>query len=113
MNRKCAPSLWPRAFVTFAIHFLLLISVASRAEDVVRIVVPEPPGGGLAAPARALATGLSSVTGASYIVENRPCAITALGADLAARAPADGKTILYSGSAIVMNPWLQKLAPSP
>jgi tripartite-type tricarboxylate transporter receptor subunit TctC len=113
MNRKCAPSLWPRAFVTFAILFLLLISVASRAEDVVRIVVPVPPGGGLDATARALATGLSSVTGASYIVENRPGANTALGADLVARAPADGKTILYSGTAIVMNPWLQKLAPSP
>lgn len=92
---------------------LVCACASTLAQDVVRIIVPAPPGGGLDATARALATGLSSATGASYIVENRPGANTALGADAVARAPADGKTILYSGTAIVMNPWLQKLAPSP
>jgi tripartite-type tricarboxylate transporter receptor subunit TctC len=98
---------------TAACLTLILASFCATAEDVVRIVVPVPPGGGLDATARALASGLSSVTGASYVIENRPGANTALGADLAARAPADGRTILYSGTAIVMNPWLQQLAPSP
>jgi tripartite-type tricarboxylate transporter receptor subunit TctC len=98
---------------TAACLTLVLASFGATAEGVVRIVVPAPPGGGLDATARALAAGLSSVTDASYIIENRPGANTALGADLVARAPADGKTILYSGTAIVMNPWLQKLGPSP
>jgi tripartite-type tricarboxylate transporter receptor subunit TctC len=92
---------------------LFLGAPASFAEEVVRIIVPAPAGGGLDATARVLATGLATVTGASYIIENRPGANTALGADIAARAPADGRTILYSGTAIVMNPWLQTLAPSP
>jgi tripartite-type tricarboxylate transporter receptor subunit TctC len=113
MNKKPAPARLRRALLTAACLPLLLASASTFAEDVVRIVVPVPPGGGLDATARALAAGLSSVTGASYIVENRPGANTALGADLVARAPADGRTILYSGTAIVMNPWLQKLGPSP
>jgi tripartite-type tricarboxylate transporter receptor subunit TctC len=70
---------------TAACLTLVLASFGATAEGVVRIVVPAPPGGGLDATARALV----------------------------ARAPADGKTILYSGTAIVMNPWLQKLGPSP
>jgi tripartite-type tricarboxylate transporter receptor subunit TctC len=92
---------------------LFLACASSMAEEVARIIVPAPPGGGLDATARALAVGLSSVTGASYIVENRPGANTALGADMVAHAPADGRTILYSGTGIVMNPWLQQLGPSP
>jgi tripartite-type tricarboxylate transporter receptor subunit TctC len=112
MSRTTMPAFLRRALLTIACAFPVLASAISP-EDVVRIVVPTPPGGGLDSTARALATGLSSVTGASYIIENRPGANTALGADLVARAPADGKTILYSGTAIVMNPWLQKLGPSP
>jgi tripartite-type tricarboxylate transporter receptor subunit TctC len=113
MNKKPAATRLRRALLTAVCLPLLLGSASTFAEDVVRIVVPAPPGGGLDATARALATGLSSVTGASYVVENRPGANTALGADLVARAPADGKTILYSGTGIVMNPWMQKLGPSP
>jgi tripartite-type tricarboxylate transporter receptor subunit TctC len=92
---------------------LFCTSAASFAEEVVKIVVPAPAGGGLDATARVMASGLAAITGASYIVENRPGANTALGSDIVARAPADGRTILYAGSGIVMNPWLQTLAPSP
>jgi tripartite-type tricarboxylate transporter receptor subunit TctC len=113
MKQKSVLSPWRRVLHTAACLPLLLACATSTAEDVVRIIVPVPPGGGLDATARALAMGLSSVTGASYIIENRPGANTALGADLVARSPADGSTILYSGTAIVMNPWLQKLGPSP
>jgi tripartite-type tricarboxylate transporter receptor subunit TctC len=113
MNKKPAPARLRRALVMAVCLPLLFASAPCPAQDVVHIVVPTPPGGGLDATARALASELSSFTGASYIVENRPGANTALGADVVARAPADGNTVLYSGTAIVMNPWLQKLAPSP
>jgi tripartite-type tricarboxylate transporter receptor subunit TctC len=113
MIQNLVPALSRRALLTAFYLSLFLACTPSIAQDVVRIIVPVPPGGGLDGTARALASGLSALTGESYIVENRPGANTALGADLVARAPADGRTILYSGTAIVMNPWLQKLGPSP
>lgn len=99
----------------FASAFLLALPgpPAFAQDQVVRIVVPAPPGGNLDMTARVLARRLTEVTGDPHIVENRPGANTAIGSEHVARAPADGRTMLYNGSSFVINGWLQKLSFSP
>ncbi len=60
----------------------------------VRIVVPFAPGGTTDLLARALAPELSRAFGQSFVVENKPGAGGNIGADLVAKSPADGYTIL-------------------
>ena len=77
---------------------LLLVSVAGAMPVIaqefpsrpVRIIVPQPPGGGFDSVARQLADKLGPVLGQTVLVENRPGAGTLVGTEAAAKAPADG-----------------------
>ena len=60
----------------------------------VRIVVPQPPGGGTDTIARLVADRLSKQLGQAFIVENRPGAGTLVGTETVARAAPDGYTLL-------------------
>jgi len=59
-----------------------------------RIVVPYPPGGSSDIIARVISQVLAESLGQSVIVDNRPGANGNLGADIVAKAPADGYTLL-------------------
>ena len=59
----------------------------------VRFIVPFPPGGSTDTYARIIARQLNESLGQPVVIDNRPGAGGALGAELAARAPADGYTI--------------------
>jgi tripartite-type tricarboxylate transporter receptor subunit TctC len=63
----------------------------------VKIVVPQPPGGGFDATARIIADRLQQHLGQPVVVENRPGAGTLVGTELVAKAPADGYTLLLGG----------------
>lgn len=63
-----------------------------------KIVVPFGPGGGTDLLARALADGLQAELGQPVVVDNKPGASTIVGAQAVMRAPADGYTLLLSGS---------------
>jgi len=77
----------------------------------VRLVVPYPPGGPLDIAARALAERLKDSLG-NVVVENRPGAGGNLGADLVAKAPADGQTLVMGAVAThAINPWLYSKIP--
>ena len=72
-----------------------------------RIIVPQPPGGGFDTTARILADKLGPLLGQTVVVENRPGAGTLVGTEAAAKAPADGYTMLMGGlSNIALNPGL-------
>jgi tripartite-type tricarboxylate transporter receptor subunit TctC len=72
-----------------------------------RIIAPYAPGGGLDAVARIVALGMSEKLGQSVVVENRAGAGGMIGAELVAKAPPDGYTLMMAGnSEIVVNPSL-------
>lgn len=63
----------------------------------IRLILPYTPGGGADATARAVAEHLRGVLGQPVVVESRPGAGSMLGAEVVARAPKDGYTLLYAG----------------
>ncbi len=78
----------------------------------VRFIVPFPPGGGNDTIARLVAQKLSSALGQQVIVDNRPGAGGTIGAEAAARAPADGHAMFLAGVATHgINPNLRKKLP--
>ena len=78
----------------------------------IRFIVPWPPGGGADVLARLLSPKLSEAVGRNFIVENRPGAAGNIGTEIAARAPADGYTVVfaYSGTHAI-NPSLYRQMP--
>jgi tripartite-type tricarboxylate transporter receptor subunit TctC len=69
----------------------------------VRVVVGFPPGAGADLAARLTAEWLSERLGQPFIVENRPGAAGNVGAELVARAPRDGYTLLLVNSSNAIN----------
>lgn len=66
----------------------------------IRLILPFPPGGGTDTMARAMSNRLGEALGQQVVVDNRPGASGALGADIAARSPADGYTLLLTTTSI-------------
>jgi len=73
----------------------------------VRLIVPFSPGGASDILARFVAKGLTEKWKESVVVENRPGASGMIGTEMAAKAPADGYTLLFATiSNLAVNPTL-------
>jgi tripartite-type tricarboxylate transporter receptor subunit TctC len=79
------------SLVCFVVPFAALAQYPART---VTIVVPFPPGGGTDTGARLIAQRLTQRWGQTVVVENKPGAAGAVGADAVSRAKADGYTLL-------------------
>jgi tripartite-type tricarboxylate transporter receptor subunit TctC len=78
----------------------------------VKVIVPQPPGGGFDFVARVLADRLSKQTGQAFVVENKPGSGTLVGTDFVAKAAPDGYTLLTgSVSNLALNPGLYRNLP--
>src|SRR6188768_264720 len=78
----------------------------------VRIIVPQPPGGGFDTVGRLFADRYGKLTGQSFVVENRTGSGTLVGTDFAAKAAPDGYTLLVgSVSNLALNPGLYASLP--
>lgn len=92
------------SFIFGAVLTLLGLAGAATAADItyperpVRIIVPFATGGGTDIIGRSLAAQLARILGKPFVVENRPGASAMLGAELVAKSPPDGYTILLGTS---------------
>ncbi len=77
----------------------------------VRVIIPFPPGGTLDAVGRGLAQKLGEQMGQSFVVENRPGGNGIIGADVVAKAPADGYTLLFNASTFTTAPMTMRQVP--
>src|SRR5688500_12144261 len=69
----------------------------------VRVIVPFAPGGGTDIQARLLAKSFHDSMGQTFVIESRAGASGIIGAELAARSPADGYTILFTTASLAVN----------
>jgi tripartite-type tricarboxylate transporter receptor subunit TctC len=93
-----------------------LLAQVSHAQNYpvrpVRMMVPFQAGGGSDTMGRIVSSKLSERLGQQFVVENRPGAAGSIGADIAARAPADGYTLLLgSTSELVQYPNVNPKVP--
>jgi tripartite-type tricarboxylate transporter receptor subunit TctC len=77
----------------------------------IRLIVPFSPGGSADTLARTLQTALSGVLGQPLVIDNRGGASAMIGTELAARAAADGYTVLLVTTTHTVNPSLVKKLP--
>lgn len=96
----------------------LLATRASHAQAwpsrPLRLVIPFPPGGAQDNVGRLIAAKLGERLGQQVVADNRPGASGVLAAEIVARAPADGYTVLLANIAThTINPHLQKLPYDP
>ena len=73
-----------------------------------RIIVPFQPGGGSDTQARLLGKKFAESLGQSFVVENRGGAGGVIGAEIVAKAPPDGYTILFTTASLAVNATLYK-----
>ncbi len=107
------PSLSRRAFLAT----LLLFTASSFAQQdypnkPIRLIVPYPPGGPTDIMGRLTSEVLAKRLTQNVVVDNRGGAATAIGAEIAARAPADGYNLLVSSeTTFAVNPALRDKLP--
>lgn len=98
-------------FCLFAIALLLsgsaLAQPATYPAKPLRFIVPFPPGGSADILARSIGAKLAEGLGQPVVVDNRPGAGTAIGAEATAKSPPDGYTIMIGTvSSHAINPSL-------
>lgn len=99
------------------LFFLAMLAIAAvmpaRAQDYpdkpVRLVVPWPAGGLVDIAARLAGAGLQSQLGQPFVIENKPGAGGAIGADAVSHAAPDGYTLVLTTSALNMNAALKRV----
>ena len=78
----------------------------------VKVIVPQPPGGGFDFVARVLADRMGKQAGQVFVVENKSGSGTLVGTDFVAKAAPDGYTLLTgSVSNLALNPGLYRNLP--
>jgi len=77
----------------------------------IRLVIPFPPGGGADAVARPLGPLMTETLGQPVVLDNRGGANGNLGAEIVAKAPADGYTLLLANSSLTISGGLYAKLP--
>jgi len=105
-----------RTLQAFGAALLLLGAHTAHAEQTwparpVRIIVPYGPGGAVDVATRKMAQKLTTQTGQSFIVENKPGATGTLGVNQVARAEPDGYTLVANDTTYTLLPYIFKKLP--
>ena len=107
---------WIRRFAAMLGIFAIaaipgLASAQEYPQKSIRVVVPFPPGGGTDVLARILGEKLAASLGQAWVVENRPGAAGLVGAELVAKAPPDGYTLLMTALGGIVPETIDSFAP--
>jgi tripartite-type tricarboxylate transporter receptor subunit TctC len=86
---------------------------AAYPAKTIRIIVPFTPGGGNDIMGRTIAAKMTERLGRTTVVDNRPGADGIIGAEVAAKSPPDGYTLLIISISYAMNAALHKLPYDP
>lgn len=86
-------------------------TAATYPDKPVKVIIPFPPGGTLDKVGRMLALKIGEQFGQNLVVENRPGGNGVIGADVVAKAAADGYTLLFNASTFVTAPMTMKSVP--
>jgi tripartite-type tricarboxylate transporter receptor subunit TctC len=79
---------------------------SSYPDKPLRIVVPYPPGGFNDTLARTVGAKLQAAWGQTVVVDNKPGGATVIGLGAAAKAPADGYTLVILPFSFAVNPYI-------
>src|SRR5688572_25978676 len=77
----------------------------------VRVLIVFPPGGSNDVTARIAFSKMAAITGQQFVLENRGGAAGTIGADLVAKSPPDGYTVMVQSTTHVANAHLYKKLP--
>jgi len=110
-------------FVATASRALLILSAGSIAAGIahaqnypvkpIRMIIALAPGGGVDTTGRFIAQKLHEAWGQPVVADNRPGAGGTIAADIVAKAPPDGYTLLMTSAGISITPSLMKLTYDP
>jgi tripartite-type tricarboxylate transporter receptor subunit TctC len=103
-------------FPALALGLALAVSASSSLAQAyptrpIRLVIPFAPGGFTDVVGRILGQKLSVALGQQFVLDNKPGAGSTIGADIVAKAPPDGYTLLMVSSTHVISPWVYKSLP--
>jgi tripartite-type tricarboxylate transporter receptor subunit TctC len=101
------------SILLFSCAALLAQGAAFAQSKTTRWIVPFPPGGPADVVTRIVSSKLAEHTGQPNVVENRGGAGGNVGHEAAAKAPADGSTVLFVVPAIITNPYYLKASIDP
>jgi tripartite-type tricarboxylate transporter receptor subunit TctC len=100
-----------RLLASFALSLAVILTPALAQHfpnRTIKIVVAFPPGGPTDFVARVLAEKMKGLLGQSIIIENKPGANAAIGADFVAKSDPDGYTIFFTtAGAVAVNPHMR------
>ena len=95
-----------KTFLALALQTLASVAMAQAPADPAKrlwLVVPWPAGGPVDGSARVIGERLGGDLGKTVLVDNKPGGSGNIGAGMVAKAAADGNTLLYTTSALLMN----------
>jgi tripartite-type tricarboxylate transporter receptor subunit TctC len=102
IRRLCA------VFLVFWASIACGASAPSYPDKPIRLIVAAPPGGSLDFIARIMSQEMAATLGQPLVIDNRGGAGGNIAAELAAKAPPDGYTLVLVGPSHIINPSLYK-----